>query len=231
MTTFTIDIRALKAAAIVSSKEETRYYLKGVCLQHDNDGLIYVATDGHRLVATRHMWDDGVAPAQFDTVIIPSSLIKMIKVNRKIDRAEMTLEKMEGTRGRMIRISYCGVQYAEAEIDGSFPNWRAVLPRENNHEYAVYNADYIASFKDVIKAMGGSCEPVISHNGGNPAFVSFGALDTGLEAFGVIMPMRSSNARMYNAPDWALTDAQRKAKESIAHADIDAIEKALTGAA
>jgi hypothetical protein len=228
MTTFTIDIRALKGTAIAASKEETRYYLKGVCLQHDKDGLVYTATDGHRLIATRHMWDDGNAPSRFEPVIIPSTLIKMIKVNKRIDTAEITLETINGAR--MIRITYCGTQYAEGEIAGTFPDWRRVMPREQNREYAAYNADYIASFKDAIKAMGGQSEPVIAHNGGNPAFVSFGPLDTGIESFGVIMPMRSSNQRMYNAPVWALTEEQRKARESVANADIDAIEKALTSA-
>jgi hypothetical protein len=230
MITFNIDIRALKGTAIAASKEETRYYLKGVCLQHDKDGLVYTATDGHRLIATRHIWDDGKSPAHFEPVIIPSSLIKMIKVNRKIDRAEIKLETIEGARARMIRITYCGVQYAENEIEGTFPDWRRVMPREQNREYATYNADYVSSFKDAIKAMGGASEPIISHNGNNPAFVAFGALDTGLESFGVIMPMGTSTNRMYNAPTWALTESQRAARETIANADINAIEKALNGA-
>jgi len=211
MTHFTIDIRALKASAIACGKEETRYYLKGVCIEHAEDGPIFVATDGHRLICTRHDWIDAKVE-QFNPVIIPMDLIKRIKINKKIDLAEITLEK--SGNARMIKITYCGAMYAEGEIVGTFPNWRAVMPREHSGEFALYNADYVCAFKDAIKLLGGSGEPLIRHNGGNPAFVNFGGIEAKLQSFGVIMPMRMQGREfLTRTPAWALTPQARAERE------------------
>ncbi len=119
MFTFSFDIRAIKATAIAASNEETRYYLKGVCIEHTPDGPIFVATDGHRLIATTHKWAIPRAD-YFAHVIIPLSLIKRIKINRKIDQATMTIEPKE--KGAFaISIYYAGATYIENAIDGTFP--------------------------------------------------------------------------------------------------------------
>ena len=79
--TFDTDIRALKAAAIAAGTEQTRYYLNGVCIQHTPTGPVFVATDGHRLIAAAHDWQ-GDAPAPFAPVIVPLELLKRIKIVR-----------------------------------------------------------------------------------------------------------------------------------------------------
>lgn len=211
MTHFTIDIRALKATAIAYSKDKTRYYLEGVCVEYAESGPIFVATDGHRLICTRHDWIDAKAE-QFDPVIIPMDLIKRIKISKKIDVAEITLEK-SGT-ARVIKITYCGAMYTESEIAGTFPNWRAVMPREHSGEFALFNADYVCAFKDAIKLLGGSEEPLIQHNGGNPAFVDFGGIEEKLQSFGVIMPMRmQGRSFLTQTPAWSLTPQARAERE------------------
>ena len=48
-----INVNYLKAAVLAVSKEETRYYLKGVAIQANETGVFIVATDGHRAVAFR----------------------------------------------------------------------------------------------------------------------------------------------------------------------------------
>lgn len=226
MTIFTFDLRALKATAIACGKDETRYYLKGVCIEHSEDGPIFIATDGHRLICTRHDWMDA-SVCRFDPVIIPFELIKRIKLNKKIDIAEITIEK-NGT-SRMVKIMYCGAMYAEGEIEGTFPNWRAVMPREHSREFALYNADYVAAFKETIKILGGQCEPLVSHNGGNPAFVDFGDIDDKLQSFGVLMPMRMNHrAFMQVSPAWSLTPQARNEREvALASMNIEDIKQGL----
>ena len=70
---------ALKATAIAASTEQTRYYLNGVCIEHSPNGPIFIATDGHRLIASTQKWLVE-NPATFAPAIIPLSLIKRIKV-------------------------------------------------------------------------------------------------------------------------------------------------------
>jgi DNA polymerase-3 subunit beta len=203
MFTFSFDIRALKATAINAGTEAIRYYLNGVCVEHTPDGPIFVATDGTRLIATRHDW--GIDRATyFSPVIVPLSLIKRIKINRKIDEATMTIEPKE--KGAIvISIYYAGATYIEDAIDGTFPDWRRVIPRECDGTLAQFNPDYLAAFADAGRVLGnGKCDVsvAISHNGGSPALVRFWHEDKPIKSFGVIMPMRTNHV-MDAPPSWA----------------------------
>src|SRR4051812_43815958 len=51
--TSTINLRILAAAVPFASKDETRYYLNGVCLEIEPRAVTYIATDGHRMIAYR----------------------------------------------------------------------------------------------------------------------------------------------------------------------------------
>jgi len=49
--TATLSIPALKACNLFASKEDVRYYLNGVLVTVTERATLYVATDGHRLLA------------------------------------------------------------------------------------------------------------------------------------------------------------------------------------
>ena len=73
--TITVNARALKAAAMCASNEETRFYLKGVFVETTPAGVTLTATDGHRLVAMNHgpavdAPHDASAPANFNPAYI-----------------------------------------------------------------------------------------------------------------------------------------------------------------
>ncbi|MDH5796957.1 MAG: DNA polymerase III subunit beta [Paracoccaceae bacterium] len=159
MTQFTFDIRALKATAIAAGTDATRYYLNGVNVEHTPSGPIFVATDGHRLITTRQNWQDAT-PAHFQPVIIPLTLIKRIKINRKIDNATITIEaKCQGVFS--ISIYYAGATYAENAIDGNFPDWRRPIPTSCDGTPAQYNPDYLADFKEAGRILEGGRSPML----------------------------------------------------------------------
>jgi DNA polymerase-3 subunit beta len=203
--TFDIDIRALKAAAIAAGTEQTRYYLNGVCIQHTPTGPIFVATDGHRLIAARHDWQ-GDAPAPFAPVIVPLELLKRIKIVRKAsDVATITLTG-DGA-DRKVAIDYAGGTVAANAIDGVFPDWRRVIPQgEPNGVACQFQAQYLDAFRDAMAILAGGkgdAQPNIAHNGDNPALVDLG--DAGaVQAFGVLMPYRIKRDNLQTrAPAWA----------------------------
>lgn len=210
MTTFQINIAAIKATTIAASNEETRYYLKGVCVQHTPSGSIFVATDGHRMIVTRHDWIDAI-PETFAPAIVPLSLIKKIKINKKIENATVTLEK-QATGPRLIKIEYCGAIFAEYEIVGTFPDWRRVMPQSCDGTVAQFNPDYVAAFSEAGRILGGGkCDVAvcISHNGGSPALVRFWREDNPVQSFGVLMPVRT-NAPMTSPPAWSTSRPDTK---------------------
>lgn len=72
-------IKALTACKVAISSQETRYYLNGICLESDDDGLHVVATDGHRLVAAKlKKWTR--SEGSFRSAIVPRlDVPKLIK--------------------------------------------------------------------------------------------------------------------------------------------------------
>jgi DNA polymerase III sliding clamp (beta) subunit (PCNA family) len=181
-----INIRALKAVALAASIEETRYYLKGVNIEVKDNNLTMVATNGHLLMGMQFPTD--AAPCN---IIIPLDLIRRIKLVRKIDEAELEIE------GTQVTIRYAGGVYGAAVVDGSFPDWRRICPKEVNNEVAQFDVRYFETFYDAAKLMypGENPRIVVGHNGGDPALIGWYP-----DALGVLMPVR--NITPPTVPEW-----------------------------
>jgi len=190
-----LNLKLLKVAALVASKEETRYYLKGVAVQAGPRGAYIVATDGHRALAFRQSGD---ALPEIN-IIIPADIIAGIKLNKHIDEATLTRES-----DTHWRIDYCGTATIFAPIDGTFPDWRRIVPKETSGETAQFNPAYVGDFAKVAKALGRG-EPCVkmAHNGQGPALVTFG---DDVDGFGLLMPTRANygSTIWQTAPEWAV---------------------------
>lgn len=195
---FTINLRTLKAVAVAAGTEETRYYLNGVNLEYSPDALIMVATDGHRIIAARQEWTETTPETHFGSVIFPLAAIKKLKLYKYSELGVLTID------GGKLSLEYVGETMGFGAIDGTFPNWRAVMPKGASGKIGHYNSGYIADFQAAAIILGvdkkSNFQPVISHNGEEPALVSFAP--DGVEAFGVLMPIRSREA-MASPPAWA----------------------------
>ncbi len=190
-----INIRLLKAAALVASKEQVRYYLNGVAVQAGPRGLYLVATDGHRALAFRQSGDD--LPEV--NIIIPADIIAGIKPPKGVDIVYLTKESESRWR-----IDYCGASISFAPIDGTFPDWRRIVPKETSGELAQFDPAYIGDFAKVAKALGANAKAgvKISHNGPGPALVTFG---DDIDGFGLLMPTRANygSTIWQTAPEWS----------------------------
>ena len=188
---FTMNMRLLKAVVCGASKEETRYYLKGVCFEPKAEAIYLCSTDGHMLIAARHEHEPDERPEQdLPAFIIPLDLIKSLKLNKAIDLG--TVEMVNG----LVSLHYFGTSITAPIVDGTFPDWRRVVPDTINGAVAHYNPRLAVRFSDARDALVGkdskAC-PQIHHNGDNPALVSFGIAGERYEIVGVIMPMRGSD--------------------------------------
>jgi len=186
-----INLKALKAINLFASKEETRYYLNGVNLRFEA-GFIYMeATNGHYYSVIRHKIEE---TQDLPNVIVPRSLIEKIKLDRKWgDFAEYTLENDKVT------IDYAGVTYREGRVDATYPDTKRIVPETVSGEIAQFNYDFSALFVKAGKMLGREII-TIGHNGGSPALVDW--LPEDFEGFGVLMPMRTSDA-LKASPAWS----------------------------
>jgi DNA polymerase III sliding clamp (beta) subunit (PCNA family) len=176
-----IDIRKLLAANVFSSTEQTRYYLGGVLFEVKEGKGRFVATDGHRMIIIP--LDGDMGPDL--SVIIPSTLIKRIKVDKKVDNAEMTID------GDIITIDYYGSITKEAAIDGTFPDYTRVGPKDGEEKdtgVIGFNPSYLGDFAKVNKIMGAGKGNIKMTMYGEEIAVKITCLELDYTAF--LMPIR-----------------------------------------
>ena len=122
--------RILDLAGFAMSTEETRYYLQGIYL-HSIDGNIRgVSTDGHRLAQV-----DSDIQADFPGVIVPRKSVALIA--KLLDDGNATVSVSE----TKFRIDLGHTVVVTKVIDGTFPDYSRIVPRDHKSEVVVSAAD------------------------------------------------------------------------------------------
>ena len=183
-----IDAKTLAAVAIAQSTETTRYYLCGVCF----DGDDAVATDGHLLtvstnVAIRHGEDAAsILPVTSKAI---TALKRRDATHAIFDGATLSVY---GATSDMVPL------YLEpsAPIDGTFPDWRRVLPDVPDDACCrgMFGDSLIARIAATAKILGAGKSLGIQFQGVDDSsahrvrYFNGAALDT----YSIVMPMRPS---------------------------------------
>jgi hypothetical protein len=202
ITEFRIPWSTIKAVSLFSSKDETRYVLKGVRIEVKNGRVVAVATDGRRLLCIK-------ADVEFDkpyegeaNFTIPLEIIERVRPTSRIEFN--TVIRFNGDT-RMIRVTDAvdGMAISKKAIEGNYPNWRQVIPKGeykpgcsgqfNPHFFIPFQkaSDYfdrkpmVQIFQSVRSP---ELEPLIIQNGNK-------------DFFGVLMPVHSENKKLHR-PDW-----------------------------
>ena len=112
------------------STEETRYYLNGIHMhatEGDDAHLRTVATDGHRLALAEIALPEGAAG--MSGIIIPRKTVQ--EVRRLLDGIDDDIAV--SVSEAKIRFGIGAATLTSKLIDGSFPDYERVIPRENAH--------------------------------------------------------------------------------------------------
>ena len=131
-----------------SSNEETRYYLNGLYIHttslNNKNYLRVVATDGHRLAQYQISSPLTITKNNFG-VIVPKKLIfelrKLIddvKENVKIDLSE-----------RKIRFSFNETIIVSKLIDGKFPDYEKVIPKNASNTFSINRKKFLESINRI----------------------------------------------------------------------------------
>lgn len=132
-------MRLIDKTRFAISTEETRYYLNGVHLHvaEANGGTLRaVATDGHRLALAETPAPDGA-----DTlpgVIIPRKTIS--EVRRLLEDADGPVEI--AVSDAKIRFVMGGATLTSKLVEGAFPDYEKVIPKNNDRSLVVENAAF-----------------------------------------------------------------------------------------
>ena len=121
--------RLIDKTRFAISTEETRYYLNGLYLHTVSDGggprLRAVATDGHRLALAEMAAPEGAAG--LPGVIVPRKTVQ--EARRLLEDATGPVELQISPA--KIRFEFGRATLTSKVIDGSFPDYGRVIPRDN----------------------------------------------------------------------------------------------------
>ncbi len=108
------------------AQQDVRYYLNGMLLETGNSYLRAVATDGHRLALCQTNLGGGVEAQQ---VIVPR---KGVLELQRLMTGDGELDIQLGANH--VRIQLDGIRFTSKLIDGRFPEYERVIPRESANE-------------------------------------------------------------------------------------------------
>jgi DNA polymerase-3 subunit beta len=118
--------RLIEKTHFSMAQQDVRYYLNGMLLETGDGQLRAVATDGHRLALCQAAVD-GSKDAQ--QVIVPRKGV--LELQRLLSgEGELNLE----LGANHIRIQLDGIRFTSKLIDGRFPEYERVIPKESSNE-------------------------------------------------------------------------------------------------
>jgi DNA polymerase-3 subunit beta len=130
------------------SSEESRYTLNGALLVLKAESMAMVATDGHRLAHIEKLGEslDGIT-GEKKTLIPRKALGELLSLLNSTD-AE-TLDFADDEQTLFFRVG--GRVLTSRKLTGQFPNYEAVLPRDNNKFVIVRSEDLMGSIQRVAQ--------------------------------------------------------------------------------
>jgi DNA polymerase-3 subunit beta len=142
--------RLFEKSKFAMSTEETRYYLNGVYFHVANtsDGRVLraVATDGHRLAQI-----DDTLPDNFEEmpgVIVPRKTVGELRAILESEDETISVSVSESK----IRFFNSSMTLTSKVIDGSFPDYTRVIPKDNTKKMEV-DANYFAQSVDRVSTI------------------------------------------------------------------------------
>ncbi|NCA69416.1 MAG: DNA polymerase III subunit beta [Sphingobacteriia bacterium] len=116
--------RILDKTSFAMAQQDVRYYLNGLLIQLDQAGITAVGTDGHRLAKFHAPLDlDLVESIQ---VIVPSKTV--IELRRQLGSSDEAVDLLIGVRN--IRLATGGTVLTSKLVDGRYPDYERVIPRD-----------------------------------------------------------------------------------------------------
>ena len=139
-------LKMLNKTKISISNDDTRHYLNGVYLHlteaHGRSFLTGVATDSHRLSSSSLEVDGAI---EFSSLILPRKTVFQLCSLLSENASQL---KMQTTENK-IKFSLGNISLISKVIDGKFPDYKKVVPTNNEKILVVPSKDFINSIERV----------------------------------------------------------------------------------
>ncbi len=140
------------------SNEETRYFLNGLYFsvsdEKNQNNVTLVGTDGHRLAKFSHPIDENIE--DIPGVIIPKKTI--YELSKLFSEKKENVEISISTNKIVFNIS--NIVFISKLIDGSFPDYKRVIPNSNSNILKI-NRNKLLAAVDRVSTIANEKSPVI----------------------------------------------------------------------
>lgn len=230
--TIQVDANLFRLVYGAVSTEETRYYLNGVHIEpHPEKGAILVSTDGHRMIVAH---DEKAVCDEIAIVKLPRFVLaqcrapkmfetkRLLEVDGTFPGSATIVDIMPGIKAKDEPKRSPVVTSHRVIIDGKFPDWRRVVPKDfitgTSVQPTAFNPKYLREWGalglELAKISGGNGTLQIGlSDSSSPTVIRYGGAP---HVFAVQMPMRWDRLGGFLP---AFMDAQPAAKAELQAAE------------
>ncbi len=133
---------AISKTIFAAGNDDLRPVMSGVFFQFSSEGLTFVATDAHKLV--KYTRTDIVAEKSAE-FIMPKKPLNLLKGILAATDTDVTIEYNNANA----KFTFDNIVLVCRLIDGKYPNYEAVIPKENPNKLTVDRASFLNSVKRV----------------------------------------------------------------------------------
>ena len=133
---------AVGKTIFATGNDDLRPVMSGVFFQFSTEGLIFVATDAHKLV--KYARTD-VKASQSAEFIMPKKPLNILKGILSASDAEVKVEYNDSNA----TFSFDTYVLTCRLIDGKYPNYEAVIPKENPNKLMIDRSQFLSSVRRV----------------------------------------------------------------------------------
>jgi len=133
---------AISKTIFASGNDELRPVMSGVFFQFSPQELTFVATDAHKLV--KYTRTDIVAN-QVAEFIMPKKPLTLLKSILTGSESEVLIEYNDSNA----KFTFDDIELVCRLIDGKYPNYEAVIPKENPNKLTIQRSQFLSSVRRV----------------------------------------------------------------------------------
>ncbi|NMH86147.1 DNA polymerase III subunit beta [Flavivirga algicola] len=133
---------AISKTIFAAGNDDLRPVMSGVFFQFSTEGLTFVATDAHKLV--KYTRED-IKANQVAEFIMPKKPLNLLKGILAASEDDVTIEYNESNAKFTFENSILICRL----IDGKYPNYEAVIPKENPNKLVIDRTQFLNSVKRV----------------------------------------------------------------------------------
>jgi DNA polymerase-3 subunit beta len=133
---------AISKTIFAAGNDDLRPVMSGVFFQFSTEGLTFVATDAHKLV--KYTRED-VKASQVAEFIMPKKPLNLLKGILAASEDAVTIEYNDSNA----KFTFENTELVCRLIDGKYPNYEAVIPKENPNKLSIDRTQFLNSVRRV----------------------------------------------------------------------------------